>query len=141
MKIKMIIMSCVLIMSALFICTGKMNKVEAKGINESSVSSVVSDIKTDENKTNTLTRIEKNHINAEESSGVSELDAAKDRTDSLIEWICRWIGATIAVISLIVAAMMASSHQTEQRNTALVVMVLGIVIFFAPQIIDYLLGR
>lgn len=139
MKIKMIVMSCVLLVSALFICTGNIGNVEAKGISQETEAYLVS-ASNDQGPETILLKIGENMLK-QESSGISELDAAKDRTDKLIEWICRWIGGTIAVVSLIVAAMMASSHQTEQRNTALIVMVLGIVIFFAPQIINYLLGR
>ncbi len=75
-----------------------------------------------------------------ESSGVPELDAAKERTTSLVKWICRWVGGLVALVSLVVALFMASSHQTEQRNTALVTCAIGIVIAFAPDVIDYLLG-
>lgn len=76
-----------------------------------------------------------------ESSGVTELDAARTRVDKLIEWVCKWIGAVIALVALIAAIIMASSHQTEQRNNALVVMVFGVIIFFAPQIINYVLNK
>lgn len=134
MKIKKIIMVCALIIGALFVCPTN-NRVDAAGVNNLELNASDNELRTES------IRISQGSILYDESSGVTELDEAKDRTDSLIEWICRWIGGTVAVVSLIVAAFMAGSHQTEQRNQALVVMVLGIVIFFAPQIIDYLLGR
>ena len=81
------------------------------------------------------------HTDYAESSGVSELDSARTRVDTLIEWACKWIGAIIALVALIAAIIMASSHQTEQRNQALVVMVFGVIIYFAPQIINYILNR
>ena len=77
----------------------------------------------------------------DESSGVQALDDAKDRTNSLVKWICRWVGGLVALVSLVVALFMASSHQTEQRNTALVTCAIGIVIAFAPDVINYLLGN
>ena len=80
-------------------------------------------------------------LNSDDSSGITELDQAKERTTKLIKWICRWIGGLIALVSLVVALFMASSHQTEQRNTALVTCAIGIVIAFAPDVITYLLGK
>ena len=132
---KIAVVVCALVMSAFFLFPTGISSVEAAG---------QSDIQTymvSDGQDTTVKFVDVTGRVFFDTSGVTELDEAKDRTDSLINWICKWIGATIAIISLIVAAMMASSHQTEQRNQALAVMVLGIVIFFAPQIIDYLLGK
>ena len=76
-----------------------------------------------------------------DTSGVAELDSAKERTDSLIKWVCAWVGGIIALVSLIIALVMASSHQQEQRNQALVGLAVGIIIAFAPQVVNYLLGN
>ena len=76
-----------------------------------------------------------------DSSGVAELDAAKDRTTQLVKWVCAWIGGLIALVSLIIALVMAASHQQEQRNQALVGLALGLMIAFAPQVVDFLLGK
>ncbi len=76
-----------------------------------------------------------------DSSGVSELDSAKTRTDGLVVWFCHWIGGVVAVIAFIVFLFMAGTHQTEQRNTALVVMIMGIAVYFAPSIVNYVLGK
>ena len=73
------------------------------------------------------------------SSGVTELDEAKKRTNDLVKWVCAWVGGLIALVSLIIALVMAASHQQEQRNQALAGVALGLMIAFAPQIIDYLL--
>ena len=42
---------------------------------------------------------------------------------------------------IIIALVMASSHQQEQRNQALVGLAVGIIIAFAPQVVNYLLGN
>lgn len=128
MKLKMLLITIGMIMAGLTIYSnGKM--VNAAGINERPVTS------------SHVMSQEIPGFNAAESSGVTELDNARTRVDKLIEWVCKWIGAIIALVALIAAIIMASSHQTEQRNQALVVMVFGVIIFFAPQIINYILNR
>ncbi len=82
-----------------------------------------------------------NDGNSGDSSGVAELDAAKTRTNGLVVWFCHWIGGIVFIIALIVFLFMAGTHQTEQRNTALVVLLMGAAVFFAPSIVNYVLGK
>lgn len=76
----------------------------------------------------------------DESSGVTELDTASNKVNKIIKWAVTWIGAIIALVGLVAAIIMASSHQTEQRNQALIAMVMGLIIAFSPQIIEYVTG-
>lgn len=79
--------------------------------------------------------------NGTETSGVTELDSAKTRTNGLVVWFCHWIGGVVAVVAFIVFLFMAGTHQTEQRNTAAVVVIMGIAVYFAPSIVNYVLGK
>ena len=76
-----------------------------------------------------------------DSSGVSELDSAKSKTNGLVVWFCHWIGGVVFIIALIVFLFMAGTHQTEQRNTAAVVMIMAAAVYFSPSIVNYVLGK
>ena len=75
------------------------------------------------------------------SSGVAELDNAANRTNTLINWICGWIGGIMALFGFIWAAMNQAGHNTEARNMGIIVAAVGIVIAFAPRIVNFILGR
>ena len=75
------------------------------------------------------------------SSGVTELDNAAKRTNSLINWICGWFGAVVALFGFIWAAMNQAGHNVESRNMGIIVSVVGIVIAFAPKIVNFILGK
>ena len=75
------------------------------------------------------------------SSGVSELDKAATRTNTLINWICGWIGGIMALFGFIWAAMNQAGHNTDSRNMGIIVAAVGIVIAFAPRIVNFILGR
>ena len=75
------------------------------------------------------------------SSGVTELDNAANRTNTLINWICGWIGGIMALFGFIWAAMNQAGHNTESRNMGIIVAAVGIIIAFAPRIVNFILGR
>ena len=74
------------------------------------------------------------------SSGVTELDNAAQRTNTLINWICGWVGGIMALFGFIWAAMNQAGHNTESRNMGIIVAVVGIIIAFAPKIVNFILG-
>lgn len=80
-------------------------------------------------------------IGVKGSSGVTELDNAAKRTNSLINWICGWFGAVVALFGFIWAAMNQAGHNVESRNMGIIVCVVGIVIAFAPKIVNFILGN
>lgn len=80
-------------------------------------------------------------IGVDGSSGVKELDNAAKRTNSLINWICGWFGAVVALFGFIWAAMNQAGHNVESRNMGIIVSVVGIVIAFAPKIVNFILGK
>jgi len=75
------------------------------------------------------------------SSGVTELDNAASKTDSLVTWICSWIGGLMALFGIIWAAINQASHNSEGRNQGIIVGAIGIVVAFAPQITKMILGK
>lgn len=76
-----------------------------------------------------------------DSSGVAELDQAADRTNKLINWVCGWIGGIMALFGFIWAAMNQAGHNTESRNMGIIVGAIGVVIAFAPSIVNWILGK
>lgn len=74
------------------------------------------------------------------SSGVKELDDAAKKTNTLINWICGWLGGIMALFGFIWAAMNQAGHNTDSRNMGIIVAVVGIVIAFAPKIVSFILS-
>ena len=75
------------------------------------------------------------------SSGVTELDNAATKTNTLVTWICSWIGGLMALFGIIWAAINQASHNSEGRNQGIIVGAIGIIVAFAPQITNMILGK
>ena len=80
-------------------------------------------------------------VEAADSSGVTELDNAANKTNSLVSWICSWIGGLMALFGIIWAAINQASHNSEGRNQGIIVGAIGIVVAFAPTITNFILGK
>ena len=74
-------------------------------------------------------------------SGVTELDNAATKTNTIVTWICSWIGALMALFGIIWAAINQASHNSEGRNQGIIVGAIGIIVAFAPQITNMILGK
>ena len=74
-------------------------------------------------------------------SGVTELDNAANKTNTLVTWICSWIGGLMALFGIIWAAINQASHNSEGRNQGIIVGAIGIIVAFAPQITNMILGK
>lgn len=74
-------------------------------------------------------------------SGVTELDNAADRTNKLVTWVCAWVGGLMALFGIIWAAINQASHNSEGRNQGIIVGAIGVVVAFAPQITNMILGK
>lgn len=74
-------------------------------------------------------------------SGVTELDNAATKTNTLVTWICSWIGGLMALFGIIWAAINQASHNSEGRNQGIIVGAIGIIVAFAPQITKMILGK
>ena len=60
-------------------------------------------------------------VNAAGTSGVTELDTAADKTNTLVTWVCSWIGGLMALFGIIWAAINQASHNSEGRNQGIIV--------------------
>ena len=74
-------------------------------------------------------------------SGVTELDNAANKTNTLVTWVCGWIGGLMALFGIIWAAINQASHNSEGRNQGIIVGAVGIIVAFAPQITNMILGK
>ena len=74
-------------------------------------------------------------------SGVTELDNAANKTNTLVTWVCSWIGGLMALFGIIWAAINQASHNSEGRNQGIIVGAIGIIVAFAPQITNMILGK
>ncbi len=74
-------------------------------------------------------------------SGVTELDNAAEKTNTIVTWVCSWIGGLMALFGIIWAAINQASHNSEGRNQGIIVGAIGIVVAFAPQIMKVILGK
>ncbi len=82
-----------------------------------------------------------NTSSSDGSSGVEKLDEAADRTNKLVTWVCAWVGGLMALFGIIWAAINQASHNSEGRNQGIIVGAIGIVVAFAPQITNMILGK
>lgn len=128
-KIRLFLMVVLVMGTAFFMVKGE--KVNAK---------TVSDDVTIEASENIVSLIDGATV-FKDSSGVAELDQAAERTNTLITWVCGWIGGIMALFGFIWAAMNQAGHNTESRNMGIIVGVIGVVIAFAPSIVNWILGK
>jgi hypothetical protein len=89
---------------------------------------------------NSLNLIGSTRLN-DETSGVTELDNAATKTNKLVTWVCSWIGGLMALFGIIWAAINQASHNSDGRNQGIIVGAVGIVVAFAPQITNMILGK
>ncbi|MBR6218863.1 MAG: hypothetical protein IKQ63_10150 [Eubacterium sp.] len=128
-RIKLLVMVALFVSAAFFMVKGE--KVNARTATGSGVESVSESIGSSINGVDVL----------KDSSGVAELDQAADRTNKLINWVCGWIGGIMALFGFIWAAMNQAGHNTESRNMGIIVGAIGVVIAFAPSIVNWILGK
>lgn len=74
-------------------------------------------------------------------TGVPELDDAMGRADKMGNGSIKFIGRWVAIIALLFFLISFPSHQSEMRIIAFIGFVVGIAMYFGPEIIDKLLGR
>lgn len=128
-RIRLYVMVALFVSAAFFMVKGE--KVNARTATGSGVESVSESIGSSINGVDVL----------KDSSGVAELDQAADRTNKLINWVCGWIGGIMALFGFIWAAMNQAGHNTESRNMGIIVGAIGVVIAFAPSIVNWILGK
>ncbi len=89
-------------------------------------------------KNNTFIEI---NADTDTDTGIPELDEAMGRADKMGNGAVKFIGKWVAIISLIFFVISFPSHQSEMRIIAFIAFVVGVCIYFGPEIIDGILGR
>ena len=75
------------------------------------------------------------------SSGVQEVDDAMARGENMLVVVVKFIGFCVGLISLIFFLASFPTHQIEQRIISFIAFVVGVGIYFGPEIMNGLLGR
>lgn len=73
-------------------------------------------------------------------TGEEHLDASMKRGVGLIEGMCRALGLMIGIIGIVLAGIGFFGHQDDMKARSPMVIGVGLVIFFAPEIFRFLVG-
>ncbi|MCM1083340.1 MAG: hypothetical protein NC428_07670 [Clostridium sp.] len=74
-------------------------------------------------------------------TGEEHLDASLNRGVGLIEGMCRALGLIIGVIGIVLGSIGFFGHQDDMKARAPIAIGVGVVIFFAPEIFRFLIGK
>lgn len=74
-------------------------------------------------------------------TGVTDLDKSIDRGTSLLEGLARALGAAITLVGIVIAAIGFFGHQEELKAKAPITIFVGVFIYFAKEIMNFLLGK
>ena len=75
------------------------------------------------------------------STGITELDDAMERGDKMGKAVVKFIGKWVAIITLLFFLVSFPTHQSEMRIISFIGFVVGIGMYFGPEIIDGILGK
>lgn len=75
------------------------------------------------------------------STGVTELDDAMARGDKMGNGVIKFIGKWVARLGLIFFLISFPSHQAEMRIISFIGFVVGLAMYFGPEIVDAILGK
>lgn len=93
-----------------------------------------------EKNTQVKVSIDVDNINGD-STGVTEVDDSMDRGNSFLEGFVKFIGKGAALISLLFFFISFPTHQTDMRLNAFLAFCVGVLIYFAPEIIHFVFGK
>ncbi len=86
------------------------------------------------------------HIHFEEgsdpsNSGVTELDDSLTRGKKFLVGIIHFFGAAVALFGVVFAAIGFLGRDNEQKIIGITAFIVGVAIFFAPQIVNAVVGQ
>lgn len=90
---------------------------------------------------NTQVKVSVDVDNINDSTGVTEVDDSMDRGNSFLEGFVKFIGKGAALISLLFFFISFPTHQTDMRLNAFLAFCVGVLIYFAPEIIHFVFGK
>ena len=74
-------------------------------------------------------------------SGVTELDSSLGRGKKLLVGVIHFFGAAVALFGIVFAAIGFLGRDQEQKMIGITAFIVGIAVFFAPQIVNAVVGQ
>lgn len=74
-------------------------------------------------------------------SGVTELDGSLTRGKKFLVGIIHFFGAAVALFGVVFAAIGFLGRDNEQKIIGITAFIVGVAIFFAPQIVNAVVGQ
>lgn len=75
------------------------------------------------------------------STGVDELDESMNRGTQVLVGICRALGGACGIVGIVLALIGFFGHQQDLKAQAPIFIFVGVGIFFAPEIFNFLVGK
>ena len=75
------------------------------------------------------------------ASGVTELDDSLNRGKTLLVGVIHFFGGAVALFGLIFAAIGFLGRDNEQKIIGITAFIVGVAVFFAPQIVNAVVGQ
>ncbi len=74
-------------------------------------------------------------------SGVTELDNSLGRGKKLLVGVIHFFGAAVALFGIVFAAIGFLGRDNEQKIIGITAFIVGVAVFFAPQIVNAVVGQ
>lgn len=88
-----------------------------------------------------VSRYVQKEAGTDDGTGVVELDESINRGTMIIVGICRALGAACGMVGMVLAFIGFFGHQQDLKAQAPIFIFVGVGIFFAPEIFNFLVGR
>ena len=75
------------------------------------------------------------------STGVTDVDSALTNLKTLIVGIVRVFGGIAALVGVVICVLGFTSHNREQQWAGVIVAIAGIIVVFAPEIVNAITGK
>lgn len=79
------------------------------------------------------------YISYGEETGVDDVDDAMERGDMLGRGVIKFIGKWVAIIAFVFFVISLPTHQQEMRYISLIGLIVGVGVYFGPEIVDKIL--
>lgn len=76
-----------------------------------------------------------------DSTGINELDESMNRGTQVLVGICRALGGACGIVGIVLALIGFFGHQQDLKAQAPIFIFVGVGIFFAPEIFNFLVGK
>ncbi len=74
-------------------------------------------------------------------TGEEHVDASLDRGVGLVEGLCRAFGLIVGVIGIVLGGIGFFGHQDDMKARAPIAIGVGVLIYYAPEIFGFLVGK